>query len=269
MSLWSNTDADTSAPKTAAACGVGGHGVSANGLQLYANTTTDAFVTNMKIGMFGVSPDEKVGTGNVSSFSVENGGDSAYGVPTVTVTGANTTQATTTVNVKIDSVTIRTAGTGYANGNTFLAYVGANTTAGVLTVTNVDGNGNVLAVAITTAGKYSTITTANNYNFPQNTASGNGFTANLRFAVESVTVNNAGEAYNRYTVGTSVTGNGIANASVGVILTGQEGTDKAALAGWNLRREGTGGRAGRVHYECIVAMGSITGDGADDTQLAP
>lgn len=35
-------------------------------------------------------------------------------------------------------------------------------------------------------------------------------------------------------------------------------------AGWILRTVGTGGRAGRVNEETLVAMGSMTGDGADD-----
>jgi hypothetical protein len=34
-----------------------------------------------------------------------------------------------------------------------------------------------------------------------------------------------------------------------------------AHSGWVLRKEGTGGRAGRVHYETLVAMSSIVGDG--------
>ena len=38
-------------------------------------------------------------------------------------------------------------------------------------------------------------------------------------------------------------------------------------AGWVLRKEGTGGRAGRVHYEVLVAASSMTGDGSDDTEL--
>jgi hypothetical protein len=38
-------------------------------------------------------------------------------------------------------------------------------------------------------------------------------------------------------------------------------------AGWVLRREGTGLRAGRVTYETLVAMGSMSGDGADDTYI--
>lgn len=38
-------------------------------------------------------------------------------------------------------------------------------------------------------------------------------------------------------------------------------------AGWVLRTEGTGLRAGRVTYETLVAMGSMTGDGSDDTYV--
>jgi len=37
-------------------------------------------------------------------------------------------------------------------------------------------------------------------------------------------------------------------------------------AGWVVRTVGTGGRAGRVQYETLVAMGSMTGD-AEDTVL--
>ena len=37
-------------------------------------------------------------------------------------------------------------------------------------------------------------------------------------------------------------------------------TQKATHAGWVLSRTGTGGRAGRVFNETLVAMGSMTGD---------
>jgi hypothetical protein len=47
-----------------------------------------------------------------------------------------------------------------------------------------------------------------------------------------------------------------------------EGTVGGAThAGWNLRTVGTGGRAGRVHNETLVAMGSMTSDASDDTVL--
>jgi len=37
---------------------------------------------------------------------------------------------------------------------------------------------------------------------------------------------------------------------------------RPAHAGWVLRTAGTGGRAGRVKTEVLVAMGSMTGDGS-------
>lgn len=266
MSLWSNSDANTSAPKYAVASGLG---VSANGFTTYGNTTTDAFVTGIALGTFGVSPDETVGTGNVATFTVQNAGDGATGLPAVTVTGANTTQATATVNVKVTSVTIIAAGTGYAVGNTVFVNAGANTTHGLLTVSSVNANGNVTDLTITTAGKYSTVIAAsvNNTTFLSNTASGTGLTANIRFGIESVTVNAAGEDYNQSTVGATVSGNNISSAAVTVNLDGNDASNKGAHAGWVLRKAGTGGRAGRVQVETLVAMGSMTGDGADDTQF--
>jgi len=55
MALWSNTDANTSAPKFAVA---GGLGVSGNGDALYGNTTADVFVTGITLGDFGVDSSE-------------------------------------------------------------------------------------------------------------------------------------------------------------------------------------------------------------------
>ena len=55
MSLWSNTDANTSAPKFAVASGLG---VSANSVTLYANNTSGAFKTGLTIGVFGVDANE-------------------------------------------------------------------------------------------------------------------------------------------------------------------------------------------------------------------
>ena len=60
MSLWSNTDANTSAPKFV---GVGGSPTQ-SGLTLYANTQTSAFITNQKVGVFGVDVTEQSVAGN-------------------------------------------------------------------------------------------------------------------------------------------------------------------------------------------------------------
>lgn len=45
------------------------------------------------------------------------------------------------------------------------------------------------------------------------------------------------------------------------------GLAKGAHAGWQIRKVGTGGRAGRVQYETLVAMKDILGDGSDDSLL--
>lgn len=47
---------------------------------------------------------------------------------------------------------------------------------------------------------------------------------------------------------------------------GEGTTGGGAHAGWVRRTVGTGGRAGRVQTEVLVAMGSITGDQSDDIQ---
>lgn len=74
-------------------------------------------------------------------------------------------------------------------------------------------------------------------------------------------------------------GNTTANAYFDGVTVGQYGVDTAeqraardagdprpAHAGWVLKTEGQGGRAGRTTYETLVAMGSITGD-AEDTSF--
>ena len=61
------------------------------------------------------------------------------------------------------------------------------------------------------------------------------------------------------------TATGVANVGGGTD-TGESPTG-ITHAGWIRRTVGTGGRAGRVQYETLVAMGSITGDQADDMQF--
>lgn len=93
---------------------------------------------------------------------------------------------------------------------------------------------------------------------------------------------NKTELYGNTNVGNSTFG--IANAQVGVFgistaemafaNTGSTEADNVTHAGWTIRTEGRGGRAGRVTYETLVAMSSITGDAgrvagdpSDDTEL--
>lgn len=267
MALWSNTDANTSAPAFAAAQ-VNLAPTSDNRDLLYANTTADAFITGATVGVFGVSVDETAGTGNVGSLTIVTAGSGFTARPTLVITGANTTQATATANAGVVGVTITAPGTAYAVGNTFTATGGTGTSA-VLTVSTVDTNGNVTGVSITTAGDYTALPTVTDNPFTSNTGSGTGFTATLSLGISSTAITDAGEGYNKDTIGITVGGAGGTGAGVVAILTGQDGSNKGAHAGWVLRTEGTGGRAGRVQVETLVAMGSMTEDGADDTNFAP
>jgi len=72
-------------------------------------------------------------------------------------------------------------------------------------------------------------------------------------------------------------GNTTANAYFDGVTVGQFGVDtdeqtaaraagaRAAHAGWVVKTEGQGGRAGRVQMETLVAMGSMSGDAEDVT----
>lgn len=88
----------------------------------------------------------------------------------------------------------------------------------------------------------------------------------------SPTQANMNIAYGNVTTSAYFTG-----ANVGVF--GVDTTEQSVAAnphgghaGWVIRTAGTGGRAGRVHVETLVAMGSMTGDGGavanDDVQFA-
>lgn len=66
------------------------------------------------------------------------------------------------------------------------------------------------------------------------------------------------------TKGVSETGHSLTGETATAVAVLSYTGHKAAHAGWVLRTVGTGGRAGRVQYETLVAMGSISGD-SDDT----
>lgn len=73
----------------------------------------------------------------------------------------------------------------------------------------------------------------------------------------------------------NTTANVFQKSAQGNVIVGQFGVDtneaqakpEIPHAGWVLRHEGTGLKAGRVWYETLVAMGSMSGDGSDDTYL--
>jgi hypothetical protein len=83
--------------------------------------------------------------------------------------------------------------------------------------------------------------------------------------LNTVTVSAGGSGYTSAPTVT-IGGTGGSGARAIASMTTSEG-NKAPHAGWVLRTEGTGGRSGRVQYETLVAMGSISSDNANDDSL--
>ena len=83
-------------------------------------------------------------------------------------------------------------------------------------------------------------------------------------ATSGGTAINIGTGHNAQTftiVTDAVQGTAVANLGLGV--DGDDDRREIAHTGWVKRTVGTGGRAGRVHYETLVAASSITGDAED------
>ena len=87
-------------------------------------------------------------------------------------------------------------------------------------------------------------------------------------ATEGGTAINIGTGHNAQTF-TIVTGatQATAVASLGLGNDGDTNTTEISHVGWVKKTVGTGGRAGRVQYETLVAASSISGDAADDIAL--
>lgn len=80
-----------------------------------------------------------------------------------------------------------------------------------------------------------------------------------------VTTNNQTILYNNVRTSAITTGANVGVFGVSATETANALSESVAHAGWTLRTEGTGGRAGRVHHEVLVAISSITGDAAGNT----
>jgi hypothetical protein len=261
---------------------------------MFGNTTVGAFIPNMAVGIFGVDATEATAVtgGPIAEAYITKAGSGylANAAVTITVTNGGTSGV---VNAhasggRIDQLNIQTGGSGYItnptiaiaapglivfNGNTdvtpntstgaFVAYASANSYLQVNDKVVYAGNATSTPVTLVNQRAYY-ISFANTSGFKLSDSPG---TANINFAKASGDSTSAG--------GATIQGE---TAQGYVVSGGNKGTG-IAHAGWVVRREGTGGRAGRVQYETLVAMGSLgkqsaaygtaatTADASDDTIL--
>jgi hypothetical protein len=262
MSLWSATDANTGAPKFAP---LAGHGISANGDVLFDNVTVGVFKSNVAVGIFGVDASEAAntsmeghrgyhagwvtrmqGTGPVQSIAIVSGGKGyTDGYLTITGggTGNNAANASFTVraNGSVDGITVGTPGAGYSNGYLTITGGGTGNVAANASYT-VNAAGNIVSVVIHSGG-------SNYDSVPTVVALG----ANTETAVLTATCNTG--VITAITLGTP--GSNYVTTPAAAALGANNATATFAVT--------MGGRANRVAYETIAALGSIAADaGADD-----
>lgn len=222
--------------------------------------------------VFGVDASEvSAGGDDVSSIAVSNAGtgyteapavsfDSGTQTATATISGGSVTAVAVTGDGSYDAPPVVTI----AKARRTIPTTGVNTTAETITYTGhgmnagealVYNNGGSTTLTGLTSGTtyYAIIVDANTFKLATSAANATAGTAiNL-----TGTGNNA--QYFELAGSTQAT-------AVAALGSGAGGT-QVTHAGWVRRTVGTGGRAGRVFYETLVAGGSITGDQADDKQF--
>lgn len=242
---------------------------------MFGNTTIGAFIPGMAIGVFAV---------NTTSMNINGGGlagqqgGAAVGVVTYSGTGylANTANFIPTptnggtggiVNAvsnsvgKIVSFNLANTGSGYNTNPTLtipapaLIQVGAN-------ATYINATANVI---MTSSAQYFQVNDHITYVVSTGNTAIVGLTGNtsyyISFANSSALAltNTTGGANLQLTVNATSTETG--HNLKGDTATGYVDINavypQVAHAGWVVRREGTGGRAGRVHFETLVAAKTI------------
>ena len=221
---------------------------------------TIKLATNLTNAEAGTAIDFTGGSSNVGNSSQTLTGDTATATATISggaVTAITVTdvgsdyQSTPSVTVEVPKMTIPT-GNVNASSNviTFTAHglsdgdqITYNQVGGGTLMTNVT-NGQTVFVRDKTANTFKIA------------------------ATEGGTAINIGTGHSAQTF-TIVTGatQATAVASTGLGNDGDTNTTELSHVGWVKKTVGSGGRAGRVHYETLVAASSISGDAADDIAL--
>jgi hypothetical protein len=240
---------------------------------MFGNTTMNGFIPGRADGIFGVDTTEVNVTNSSLAVTYVTSSGSGYGANavvtltfangTTNVSAVNTTVNSTTLAGEVTSLNINVAGSGITSDPT----VSIAAPAAINIVANSTGFSNTNDTLIVSSANsrwmagdrlYYSVPTGNT---PIAPLTGNAFyfvtfanTTTIKIATEAgganiditdARVTNPGETH-------TIQG----DTATGVVTIG--GTFKGvAHAGWVLRTEGSGGRAGRVQYETLVAMGSL------------
>lgn len=264
---------------------------------MFGNTTMNAFVPGKAVGVFGVDTAEVNVTNGAIALTYVTSGGSGYGAnAVVTLTFANGTTNTSAVNSTVNSTTnagrvtslnINAAGSGYTK-TTITSTAVAAPAAINITANTVGFSNSTDTIAVTTANSKWQVGDRLYYTVPTNNTAIGGLTGNSYYYVSFANSSTLALSATSGGANIDITDNRTTNPGEVHTIRGDTATgyvtvggtfQGVAHAGWVLRTEGSGGRAGRVQYETLVAMGSLgaqsaaygtpatTADASDDTIL--
>ena len=279
MAQWGNTDDAANSVLWATAL-VNLTPNTTNQTALFGNTTVGAFIANEAVGQFGLDATEIRVSGNaaVQQYIITNPGSGYAANAAVTVAnttgGANTQAANSTATGgRVTAVTANVVIAGYSSAPAVtIAAPGAQSFNANSAVTNAtDAIAISSANSIFLAGDRVTYTVAAGNTALTNLTSGTAYfikTSNST-AVTLTTVPN-GDTID-LTKGLTETGHSLTGQTATAVaeLTEVGYTKGAAHTGWVMRTVGTGGRAGRVQYETLVAFGGNFSTDASDDAILP
>jgi hypothetical protein len=244
---------------------------------MFNNTTIGAFIPGMAIGVFGVDTTEIAVSNSTTNgiYRITSGG-SGYGANAlVTLTFANGGTNVTAANSVVNSTSNAGRITSILSNSAIVNSISGSVTvtiaapASITIVANSTGFSNSAdTLLITTANSKFQVNDRVYYGVPTGNSAIAPLTGNSYYYINAVNstsikvmsalggsaiditdarVTNPGESH-------TIQG----DTATGLLIPGGLGT-RAGLthSGWVVRKEGTGGRAGRVSYEVLVAMGSL------------
>jgi hypothetical protein len=282
MAQWGQTESSSNAVKWGPSALATVTSNTTTSAALFNNTTISAFVSGQGTGVFAVSAAEVATTsGPIVDIVITYAGSGYPANAAVTITGGGGSGATANALAnstgRIAVVYANQTGSAFTSnpgitidpptpivfsGNSTNVTVGNSTAKGFITLgltnTALWANGDALRYLVAT-GNTAVGGLANNgtyYVLVSNTTAIQLSDTQGGAAINLASVAAGAQAGHDFTGARA-----IAVAAIG------GGRNKGVTAGWALRREGTGGRAGRVSYESLVAMRSIVTDSADDNVL--
>lgn len=290
MSSWGNKDAAANAPywavnaslAKAAPASIHAAPTAANVAFLYANTTPSAYITNETIGLYMVdSGEEHAGGDKVVDVSIINGGTGYLEVPNVNFSGGGGSSAAATASIAGGTVTkilVTNTGSSYETiPNVYvdvprrtIATSAVNTSSNTITynthgietgeqIKYYNGGGTTMAGLSDSTIYYAIKVNANSFKVASSKANA--------LAGTDIDITGTGNNAQFFDLHDKVTATAIADKGLGQGGTANSGWTHAVHTGWNLKTVGTGGRAGRVQWETLVAISNVATDGSDDIAL--